>query len=178
MTPGKSGWLPPEQYFASLPAAVAAAGLAIFDADGNALLVRPDYQTSTPWEIVGGVCDAGEYPADTAVRELAEELAEACGLTVGRLLAVDVVPPEPPRPTLIVFVFDGGTITPEGETRIQFADGELAEHRLVPLDEADTMLVPRLARRLRAAADARSSGQTLYLHHGTPYLPETRNTAT
>jgi len=178
VTPDHSGWLPPEQYFASLPAAVLAAGLAIFDGDGNVLLVRPVYQTSTPWEIVGGVCDLGEYPADTAERELTEELGSACGLTVGRLLVVDVVPPELPRPTLIVFVFAGSTLTPEAEARIQFADGELAEHRLVPLDVADTMLVPRLARRLRAAAEARANGQTLYLHHGDPFLPEPRSTAT
>ncbi|MGP3953302.1 NUDIX hydrolase [Streptomyces sp. 7N604] len=48
----------------------------VFDDDGRVLLGR---RTDTGrWSIIGGICDPGEQPAQTAVREVYEETAVRC----------------------------------------------------------------------------------------------------
>jgi 8-oxo-dGTP diphosphatase len=49
------------------------AAAAIFDREGRILLVRHNYERHN-WEIPGGIGEAGESAADTARREVREEL--------------------------------------------------------------------------------------------------------
>jgi ADP-ribose pyrophosphatase YjhB (NUDIX family) len=70
-------------YYQSLPGKRIGAGLICRDDQGRVLLVRPTYKPT--WEIPGGVVEAGESPAATVAREVAEELGLELG--VGRLAA-------------------------------------------------------------------------------------------
>jgi 8-oxo-dGTP pyrophosphatase MutT (NUDIX family) len=157
--------LPPAQYYASLPKQITGAGAILHDGSGRILLVRPSYRQDT-WEIPGGGMEAGEYPWQTARREIKEELG--LDLAPGRLLAVDWVPPgSDGRPALANFLFDGGQLTqPEAEQHLRLDTHELSEWRLSTAEEWDELLLPHMARRLRACADALSTGTTAYLQHG------------
>jgi 8-oxo-dGTP pyrophosphatase MutT (NUDIX family) len=159
--------LPPAEYYASLPKALTGAGAVFHDPHGRVLLVQPSYRDDT-WEIPGGAMEPGEHPWQTAHREIKEELGY--DLRPGRLLVVDWVPPQPDgRPALANFVFDGGTLTEQdAHDTLHLQPDELAAWRLCSLDEADGLLAPHMARRIRACVSAVSQGHTAYLHHGNP----------
>ena len=156
--------VPPQQYYRSLPKHIAGAGAILHDPEGRILLVKPSYRPT--WEIPGGGMEAGEYPWETAHREIKEELG--LELPPGRLLAVDWVPPQPDgRPALANFLFHGGLLDgTEAGQRIQLQPGELTAWRLAAPPEWDEMLDPHMARRLRACAGAMATGCTAYLQHG------------
>ncbi|WP_018505350.1 NUDIX domain-containing protein [Parafrankia discariae] len=158
--------LPAAEYYASLPHVIAGAGAVFHDPADRVLLVQPAYRDDT-WEIPGGGVEEGEYPQETARREIAEELGLDAGL--GRLLVVDWVPPQPDgRPALVNFVFDAGLISPRQVRELRLQDSELRAWRLCTPEDVDTLLAPHLARRVHAATRARRSGRTAYLHHGWP----------
>jgi ADP-ribose pyrophosphatase YjhB (NUDIX family) len=139
-----------------------AAGVLIFDEAGRVLLVNPTYKPGR--EIPGGYLHPGETPSEGAARELKEEL----GLTtpIGRLLVADWAP-HPSEGDKLLFVFDGGLITDADRAQITPDGVEIGEHAFYDEDQLDTVLIPRLARRIHAAFAARTDGQTVYLEHGT-----------
>ncbi|MFG3225165.1 NUDIX domain-containing protein [Kitasatospora sp. NPDC048194] len=140
-----------------------AAGVLFFDGDNRVLLVKPTYKPG--WEIPGGYLHAGETPSEGVAREVKEEL----GITppIGRLLVVDWAP-HPAEGDKLLFVFDGGTLPADELNRIAVDQVEIDEYAFHAIDQVDTLLIPRLARRVRAAADSRSRGSTDYLEHGVP----------
>ncbi|WP_239334293.1 NUDIX hydrolase [Frankia sp. CiP3] len=162
-----SGRLPPAEFYATLPHSIAGAAALFHDPDGRVLLVQPSYRDDT-WLIPGGHMDPGEYPWDTARREIKEEL----GLDVhpGRLVGVDWVPPqEDGRPALVNFLFDGGPLTAHDAGRsLCLQTDELTAWRLCAPDEYDQFLAPYMARRIRACMHALRTGRTVYLQHGRP----------
>ncbi|MFI5843742.1 NUDIX domain-containing protein [Catenuloplanes sp. NPDC051500] len=162
--------LPPAEYYARAPKSMNGAGAIFHDPAGRILLVQPTYRTDT-WEVPGGGLEEGEFPLDAAVREVMEEL----GITVriGRLLAVDWVPPQPDgRPALANHLFDGGPITADwATTHLRLQTDELRAWRLTAADEWPGLLAPHMVRRLHACARALRDGTTAYLHHG--YDPAT-----
>ncbi len=85
-------------------------------------------------------------------------------------MAVDWVPPQDDgRPSLVNFVFDGGTLTAhDAEHNLYLQADELTAWRLCAPDEYDQFLAPYMARRIRACMDALHTGQTVYLQHGRP----------
>ena len=143
-----------------LPAVPVSAGALIFDQAGRLLILRPTYKSG--WTIPGGVMEAdGETPWDACRREVREE----CGIEVrgGRLACVDFRPRRPGRPGGIRFLFDCGTADEGTLAAITIAPEEIAEYRLVQLDEALPMLRPPIRRRVRAASRHR---ELIYLENG------------
>ena len=138
-----------------------AAGLLIRDEHGHVLMVRPTYKDG--WDIPGGYVEPDESPAHAARRELAEELG--LDRAPGQLLVVDWAP-HPAEGDKLLFVFDGGALTPS-ETDALRPDGqEVAEARFWSPDRFEQLAPARLARRLHLAVEAAAAGRTLYAEHG------------
>lgn len=96
-------------------------------------------------------------------------------LTNRRILHVDWAPEQDDgRPALINFVFDSGTLTLEQADRhVKLNRDELAEWKFTTDEQWDELLIPRLARRLRACSQTITTGITIYLHDGwDPGQPE------
>ena len=145
-----------------LPAIPASAGALIYDRAGRLLILKPTYKAG--WTIPGGVMEAdGETPWDACRREVREE----CGLEVrgGRLACVDFRPSGPERAGGIRFLFDCGAAGDAELASVTVQPEEVAEFRLVALDEALELLRPPIRRRVRAATRHR---RCVYLENGRP----------
>ncbi|MCO6009572.1 NUDIX hydrolase [Actinoallomurus purpureus] len=151
-------WLSTEDWYASLPSVYVAAGGLITDAAGRVLLVKPNYRPY--WLFPGGIVEDGEAPHLGCEREVLEEVG--LNLAAGRLLVADWVPADGtrPRPSLY-FLFDCGTY--DEDTPIRLQEEELDDHAFVTVEEGAGMLAATAAIRLRAALDARRTGETRYL---------------
>ncbi|GAA2476263.1 NUDIX hydrolase [Streptomyces gobitricini] len=138
-----------------------AAGALFFDAMGRVLMVEPTYKSY--WEIPGGYVETGESPLRAASREVHEEL----GITsvLGRLLAVDWAPSEA-EGDKVLYLFDGGNLSSADLSKITLQQDELKAFAFVSLDEVAERTIPRLARRILAAAKARHEAAPVYLEHG------------
>ncbi|WP_410575414.1 NUDIX domain-containing protein [Amycolatopsis sp. cmx-4-61] len=158
-------WLPPSEYYATLPKQAASGGVLFRDTEGRVLLVEPNYGSET-WEIPGGGLDNdSESPWKAARREVNEEL----GLDVvpGRLLVVDWVPPQPDgRPALENHVFDGGVLDEAQMASLRLVDPELKRWKFCTRAESGGILKPHLARRVTECLDALNTGRTPYLENG------------
>jgi 8-oxo-dGTP pyrophosphatase MutT (NUDIX family) len=144
------------------------AGALIFDSAGRLLILKPTYKKG--WTIPGGIMEpGGETPWEACRREVREE----CGVEVtsGRLACVDFRPARPATPGRparlggIRFLFDCGPAADVTLAAITLQTEEIAEHRLVPLETAFTLLRPPVRRRARAATQHR---QFIYLENGRP----------
>lgn len=138
-----------------------AAGTLFFDGTGCIMLVKPTYKGG--WEIPGGYVKPGETPRQGCIREVKEELA--LDITLGELLVVDWAP-HPTEGDKLLFVFDGGILRDDQLAAIELQTDELSEYSYRDPGEVADLLVPRLARRISAAVQARSRGRTEYLEHG------------
>lgn len=133
-----------------------AAGALFLDDAGRVLLVRPTYKVT--WEIPGGSVERGESPAAACRREIAEELQ--LDRAPWRLLSVDWAPNDLEGDKLL-FLFDCGPLGADVD-RIRLDDQELDRWEWVALDDLDTYVIGRLARRIRSTAQ----GGPHYLEHG------------
>ncbi|MFH8888674.1 NUDIX domain-containing protein [Streptomyces sp. NPDC017949] len=138
-----------------------ASGALFFDDRGQVLLLEPTYKDYR--DIPGGYIETGESPLQACMREVREEL----GITpvIGRLLAVDWAP-SPAEGDKVLYIFDGGTLTAELLDQIQLDQSEIRGYDYHSLNAVDSLTIPRLARRIRAAACARQEGRVTYLEHG------------
>lgn len=144
------------------PRIPASAGALIYDRLGRLLILKPTYKGG--WTIPGGVMEAdGETPWEACQREVAEE----CGLTVGRarLAAVDFRRPRPGRPGGLRFLFDCGRLADEAFAALALQSLEISEHRLAKPRQALDLLSKPIRRRVRAA---RRAAGTVYLQDGRP----------
>ncbi|MFJ8362761.1 NUDIX domain-containing protein [Streptomyces sp. NPDC093984] len=144
-----------------------AAGVLFFDAAGRILMVEPSYKDY--WEIPGGYVETGESPLHAAIREVQEEL----GITppIGRLLAVDWAPNQA-EGDKVLYLFDGGQLSQEDLAAITLQPEELKSSAFLSPEQITERTIPRLARRILAAAEARIGSAPVYLEHGQ--RPENR----
>lgn len=151
-------------FWASLPTKNVAAGWLLTDDHDRVLLVKPSYKE--PWEIPGGIVEAGEAPSAAARRELHEELG--VDRAPRRLLVADyrTAAPGGGRPDGLRFVFDGGVVTDAEAADIRLPADELVDHRFVDADDLDGFVVAVLARRLRVALAQRTRPGAAYLEDG------------
>jgi 8-oxo-dGTP pyrophosphatase MutT (NUDIX family) len=115
--------------------------------DGRVLLVRR--VDTGEWTPVTGICDPGEHPADTAVREVLEETGVHCSVEL--LAWVDVTGvvryPNGDRTQFVDHTFRCRHVS--GEAHV--ADDESSEVRWFPLAELPAMDAGH-AERIRTAA--------------------------
>lgn len=138
-----------------------AAGALFFDAADRILMVEPTYKDY--WDIPGGYVETGESPLHAAIREVHEEL----GITppIGRLLAVDWAPNEA-EGDKVLYLFDGGQLSQDHLAQIALQPDELKGFSFLPLEQVAERTIPRLARRILAATEARTHTAPVYLEHG------------
>lgn len=127
------------------------------------MMVRPTYKDY--WDIPGGYVEPGETPYQACIREVEEELG--IRPAIGRLLVADWAPTDRDGDK-ILFIFDGGHLTPDQHAAIKLRDGELFEYRYASLAEADQLTLPRLVRRITEASSSTKTFGTIYLEHGRP----------
>jgi 8-oxo-dGTP diphosphatase len=155
------GYLPPEQWHATLPGVIAAAAAVIGNGGDRVLLVKPNYRDH--WALPGGVCEQSEAPHAACAREVTEELG--LDLKIGRLLAVDWSAAEPAygpdaRP-VVRFIFDGGTL-PDGADVVLQAE-ELDDWQFAAVDRLADYLPAHILARTVAAVTALRSGSACYV---------------
>ncbi len=138
-----------------------ASGALFFDAEGRLLLVKPTYKDG--WDIPGGYVEPGETPRQACEREVVEELG--IRPRIGDLLVADWAPSEA-EGDKILFVFDGGELDAHQTDQIALPADELSAWSFHDEDGLSTALIPRLARRVVEAIDAKRSKGTKYLEHG------------
>ncbi len=146
-----------------LPRIPASAGALIRNGAGALLILKPTYKSG--WTIPGGQLEEdGETPWEGCRREVLEET----GLVVdtGRLACVDFLRPRPRRPGGLRFLFDCGSIGPDGESGIVLQVEEISECRWVTPDEAAHLLSGPVGRRVGQALG--HPGATVYLEDGRP----------
>ena len=147
------------------------AGALIFSGN-NLLILKPTYRDY--WILPGGHVESGESPREACIREIEEEIG--FGLHVTRLLCVDFWRKgtrigtgqrayEEPEDKL-VFLFQGGLLTPEQIDRIKVPPEEIEGFKFLSLEEALLLLAPYYENRLRLSMDAIETGQIEYLEGG------------
>ncbi|MBV6698938.1 NUDIX hydrolase [Kitasatospora aureofaciens] len=166
-------------YLATRPRIRAKARTVFTDAAGRVLLVRlrpwDGPRGLVPyWTLPGGSIEADrEQPRAAARREVREELGWE--VEPGRLLALDWLPsaaadPARERDTaVLVYVFDGGTVTDGMLATIALAEDELVDWRLCDPAEARALLSARSWGRTACALAARErAGGPVELVDGEP----------
>ncbi|MGW9427477.1 NUDIX domain-containing protein [Streptomyces decoyicus] len=138
-----------------------ASGALFFDDQGRVMMLEPTYKDYR--EIPGGYVETGESPHQACVREVGEELGIAP--EIGRLLAMDWAP-SPTEGDKVLYIFDGGILAPEIQGQIQLQTAEIGAYGFHPVSAVANLTIPRLARRIQAAAKARTEGRMVYLEHG------------
>ncbi|MFF3979795.1 NUDIX domain-containing protein [Streptomyces sp. NPDC001828] len=122
-----------------MTALTASAAAVFFNHDGEVLIVNPTYKDH--WNLPGGGVDVdqGETPYDAAVREVREELG--ISPAIGRLL-VHAWITVPGRGAQVLYVFDGGILSPNDQAAITLQESELSEYRFCPPRGMDDGLIP------------------------------------
>jgi 8-oxo-dGTP diphosphatase len=137
---------------------VSAGGL-IRDSEHRILVVKPTYRDG--WLLPGGIVEPAEAPATALAREVHEELGLRAAIR--RLLCVDYLPPAEGFGDCIHFLFECEPVSSVDIGRIKLERAELSEYRFCSHAQAQSLLVPSIARRLRSISESTA----IYLHDGT-----------
>lgn len=143
-----------------------AAGVLLLDDSDRVLLVVPSYKDFL--DLPGGCVEPGESPRAAARREVREELA--IEPPVGRLLVADWWrdSPDGHGGEKLLFVFDGGHLTPAQLDTVAVDGEEVIGYRFHAVPDLGAVTVARLANRIDHAVAAHRDGTTRYLEDGQP----------
>ena len=150
--------LPPEHYYASLPAKRMAAGVLLLNHKDEIMLVYPTYKPR--WEIPGGVTEVDESPRACARREVLEEIG--LDRDIGRLLVVDYNERAGVKTESLMFIFDGGILTEEDIASIRLQEAELDRFAFYPLEALPDAMSDTLRRRMQRAFAERQNPNNAY----------------
>jgi|HigsolmetaAR206D_1030411.scaffolds.fasta_scaffold08578_2 ADP-ribose pyrophosphatase len=150
----------------SLPRKRMAAGALILDQNDRILIVKPSYRSD--WLIPGGIIEADESPLQACARELHEEVGLELPISIP--LCIEYSAGDEKRTESMQFVFDGGICPPELLAQIRPQAGEIEQVKWASFEEAQQLLNPRLALRVRHAYQARRERRTVYLENGEVIL--------
>lgn len=148
---------------AALPRKRLIAHVLMRDAAGRILLCNTAFKTD--WELPGGIVEPYESPRQGAIREVKEELGIDIGL--GRLLAVDWMPPYLGWDDAEELIFDGGIVTEPEIGAYVLQATEIRSVQLITIDEAEPHLTPLSFRRLSAIL-ALDAAETITMEDGRP----------
>ncbi|MDY6874338.1 MAG: NUDIX hydrolase [Chloroflexota bacterium] len=146
-------------FLQSLPRKRMAAGAFFRDEAGRVLLVKPAYKPG--WDLPGGVVEENEAPKAACRREIREELDLASA--IGRLLVVDYNSATEVKTESLMFVFDGGVLSPEMLAQVRLPPEELADFRCFDPAELPAAMTPTLRRRVGQAWQMLMNGGDVYL---------------
>lgn len=149
-------------FYRTLPKKRMAAGAIFLDEKGKLLIVKPAYRPE--WLIPGGIIEEDESPRQACIREVEEELN--IDTAAKQLLCVDYTSKEGGKSESLQFVFFGGVLTQEEIKKLQLPVTELVEYRFATLQQALSLLSPKLAKRLPKCLQAIRRGVTAYLEDG------------
>lgn len=141
-----------------------AVGALIRDEAGRLLVVKPIYREG--WLFPGGVLDSDESPRSGLCRELKEELGLI--LEPKQLLCVDYVSAHGNFSEGLHLLFDGGVLSADLVGALTICDPELHALKWLGAEEALSILVPSLARRLRCLLMSEAN-QILYMENGEQF---------
>jgi 8-oxo-dGTP diphosphatase len=150
--------LPPEQYYASLPAKRMAAGVLLLNDREEILLVHPTYKPR--WDIPGGVTEGDESPRACACREMLEEIG--LDRDIGRLLVVDYNERAGAKTESLMFIFDGGILPEEDIANICLQEAELDRFAFFPMEALPDAISDTLRRRMQRAFAERQNPNNAY----------------
>ena len=150
------------EYYKNLPRKWMGSGALFFNDKGEILIVKPTYKDG--WEIPGGGTEEDESPWTTCIRELKEEL----GLDISepKLLSIDYIPNIDDKGDRLMFIYDGGILSPDAISKIVLQKEELSEYRFVNAVEAAELLGDLLKKRVPNSMKAREQGVVMYLENG------------
>jgi hypothetical protein len=76
------------------------------------------------------------------------------------------VAPHPDEGDKVLFIFDGGQLSPDVLSSVRFQDGEIGEYIFANANDLPDLTIARLAHRLQETFAARRGGSAAYLEHG------------
>ena len=156
---------PDTSFYLSLPTKRMGAGCLFFNAAGQVMLVKPTYKPT--WEIPGGVVEKDESPKHCCQREVGEEL----GLTleIGHLLVVNYNAKDGERTESLMFIFNGGILTPAQIDSIHLGQDELSEFRFFDAQSLPVEMSSKLRNRVKMALNQVEKGHGIYMENEANY---------
>lgn len=149
---------------ASFPKKRVSAGGLIRNRDGAILIVKPAYRAG--WLLPGGIVERDESPVQALCREVQEEIA--LRVEPQRLLCIDYLGASSDFSESLHLLFECAPLDEAALGAVRVDGIELIEFRFCRLDEAASLLVPSIAKRLRTLSD--QAPAPVYLENGEPVL--------
>lgn len=152
-------------YYKKLPKKRMGTGVLVFNEKNEFLVVKPNYKDH--WSIPGGVVDENESPRDACIREVKEEVG--IGLAEVKFLCVDYTQANGEKNESLQFIFYGGELNTEQESKIKIDGNEIGEYRFVNAEEVIKLFggpTRSLSKRLLQCLKAIEENTAIYLENG------------
>lgn len=156
-------FLPPEQYYATLPKKRMAAMVILLNSEGEVLIVKPKYRDK--WLLPGGVIEKDESPFTTAQRECTEEIG--ISPVTKMLLVVNYIKKLEYKSDAIHFVFKGEILSESDLGKIVLDKDEIETYEFASFKNAREKTSYAVSEMLGSAEIALRDNQTVYMEGST-----------